>query len=162
MYRILFLFANTFTCIYIVWLVLCVMGYLERKYNCMWQSSSHIIFLQLVWKVHSNSHIRKTRGMSIIQDSRTSLPGGHYWDSYHGELSLTFTSVHDWPGLSTVRHNINSLKFIWTWTFEHRAPVDFIYWAPSQYPKRRLSVRSRQVSKPRDLYLELSDRSEIW
>ena len=35
-------------------------------------------------------------------------------------------------------------------------------WAPSQYPKRRLSVRSRKVSKPRDLYLELSDRSEIW
>ena len=34
--------------------------------------------------------------------------------------------------------------------------------APSQYPKRRLFVRSRQVSKPRDLYLELSDRSEIW
>ena len=35
-------------------------------------------------------------------------------------------------------------------------------WAPSQYPKRRLSVRSRKVSTPRDLYLELSDRSEIW
>ena len=35
-------------------------------------------------------------------------------------------------------------------------------WAPSQYPKRRLSVRSRKVSKLRDLYLELSDRSEIW
>ena len=34
--------------------------------------------------------------------------------------------------------------------------------APSQYPKRRLSVRSRNVSKPRDLYLELSDRLEIW
>ena len=34
--------------------------------------------------------------------------------------------------------------------------------APSQYPKRRLSVRSRKVSKPRDLYLKLSDRSEIW
>ena len=33
--------------------------------------------------------------------------------------------------------------------------------APSQYPKRRLSVRSRKVSKPRDLYLELSDHSEI-
>ena len=33
--------------------------------------------------------------------------------------------------------------------------------APSQYPKRRFSVRSRQVSKPRDLYLELSDRSGI-
>ena len=35
-------------------------------------------------------------------------------------------------------------------------------WAPSQYPKRRISVRSRKVSKPRNLYLELSDRSEIW
>ena len=34
--------------------------------------------------------------------------------------------------------------------------------APSQYPKRRLFVRSRKVSKPRDLYLELPDRSEIW
>ena len=37
-----------------------------------------------------------------------------------------------------------------------------LLWAPSQYPKRRLSVRSRKVSKPRDLYLELSDRSDIW
>ena len=34
--------------------------------------------------------------------------------------------------------------------------------APSQYPKRRLSVRSRQVSKPRDWYLKLSYRFEIW
>ena len=34
--------------------------------------------------------------------------------------------------------------------------------APSQYPKRRLSVRSHKVSKPRDLYLELPDRSKIW
>ena len=35
-------------------------------------------------------------------------------------------------------------------------------WAPSQYPKRRLIVRSREFSKPWDLYLELSDGSEIW
>ena len=34
--------------------------------------------------------------------------------------------------------------------------------APFQYLKRRLSIRSRQVSKPRDLYLELSDHFEIW
>ena len=34
--------------------------------------------------------------------------------------------------------------------------------AASQYPKRRLSLRSRKVSKPRDLYLELPDHSEIW
>ena len=34
--------------------------------------------------------------------------------------------------------------------------------APSQYPKRRLSVRFRKVSMLQDLYLELADRSEIW
>ena len=34
--------------------------------------------------------------------------------------------------------------------------------APSQYPKRCLIVRSREISKPRDLYLKLSDRSNIW
>ena len=36
-----------------------------------------------------------------------------------------------------------------------------IYWAPFQYPKIRLIVRSCEVSKPRDLYLKLSNRSEI-
>ena len=35
-------------------------------------------------------------------------------------------------------------------------------WAPSQYPKRRLFVRSREVSKPRDWYFKLSHRFEIW
>ena len=34
--------------------------------------------------------------------------------------------------------------------------------APFQYPIRRLIVRSHKVSKPRYLYLELSDRSAIW
>ena len=34
--------------------------------------------------------------------------------------------------------------------------------APFQYPIRSLIVRSREVSKPRDLYLELFDCSEIW
>ena len=35
-------------------------------------------------------------------------------------------------------------------------------WALSHYPKRRLSVRPRKVSKPRDLYLKFFYRSEIW
>ena len=35
-------------------------------------------------------------------------------------------------------------------------------WDPSQYPKRRLTVRSSEVSKPRDLYFKLSYRFEIW
>ena len=34
--------------------------------------------------------------------------------------------------------------------------------APSQYPKRRLSVRSHKVSKPRDWYFKLPYRFEIW
>ena len=33
---------------------------------------------------------------------------------------------------------------------------------PSQYPKRRLFVRSRKVSKPRDWYFKLPYRFEIW
>ena len=38
----------------------------------------------------------------------------------------------------------------------------FRFWAPSQYPKRRIFVRSREVSKPRDWYFKLSHRFEIW
>ena len=34
--------------------------------------------------------------------------------------------------------------------------------APSQYQKRRLFVRSRKVSKPRDWYFKLAYRFEIW
>ena len=34
--------------------------------------------------------------------------------------------------------------------------------APSQYPKRRLFVISREVSKPRDWYFKSSYRFEIW
>ena len=34
--------------------------------------------------------------------------------------------------------------------------------APSQYPKIRLFVRSRKVSKPREWYFKLSYRFEIW
>ena len=35
-------------------------------------------------------------------------------------------------------------------------------WGPSQYTKRRLFVRSREVSKPRDWYFKLLYRFEIW
>ena len=35
-------------------------------------------------------------------------------------------------------------------------------WAPFQYTKRRLFVRSREVSKPRDWYFKLLYRFEIW
>ena len=44
----------------------------------------------------------------------------------------------------------------------NRIGIESESWAPSQYPKRRLSVRSREVSKPRDWYFKLSYRFEIW
>ena len=43
-----------------------------------------------------------------------------------------------------------------------RFPTWLFTWAPFQYPIRRLIGRSRKVSKPQDLYFELSDQSEIW
>ena len=55
----------------------------------------------------------------------------------------------NWRVPTTTKHSSGKIVYI-------------ITRAPSQYPKRRLFVRSRKVSKPRDLYLELSDRSEIW
>ena len=71
--------------------------------------------------------------------------------------------THNWsPGVST--KNDNKQEIIKISNFDVNDHVGTIQrsWAPSQYPKRRLSVKSRKVSKPRDLYLELSDRSEIW
>ena len=51
-------------------------------------------------------------------------------------------------------HFISSVKFLLS--------VLWYLLGPFQYPIRRLIVRSREVSKPREWYLALSDRSEIW
>ena len=56
--------------------------------------------------------------------------------------------------------NFSRYYFIWRRHDDMTLCIDIR--APTQYPKIRLSVRPRKVSKPRDLYLELSDRSEIW
>ena len=47
-------------------------------------------------------------------------------------------------------------------TWKDRPYIEMAPRAPSQYPKRRLIVRSREVSKPRDWYFKLSHRFEIW
>ena len=49
----------------------------------------------------------------------------------------------------------NSLRSLWLCQYLLMPRARF------QYPIRRLIVRSHKVSKPRDLYLELYDRSEI-
>ena len=69
------------------------------------------------------------------------------------ELRLVCNS-QPWEGKFSFCQTPRSWLIWWYMWNEHRAP--------SHYPKRRLFVRSREVSKPRDLYLELSDRSEIW
>ena len=58
-------------------------------------------------------------------------------------------------------------KWCLQWTNEEKyiltCPVrDLVPWPPSQYPKRRLSVKSHKVSKPRDWYFKLLYRFEIW
>ena len=50
---------------------------------------------------------------------------------------------------------------IWCWALYPTTAISLTR-APSQYPKRRLFVRSREISKPRDWYFKLSYRFEIW
>ena len=56
--------------------------------------------------------------------------------------------------------NMPELVGIMVW---HRTDMQqSMTWAPSQYPKRRLFVRYREISKPRNWYFKLSHRFEIW
>ena len=76
------------------------------------------------------------------------------WEWHANDLDI-YLSIH------TLDLCISFITFMWC--FRSQWPkIESTTWGPSQYPKRRLSVRSRKVSKPRDLYLELSDLSEIW
>ena len=59
------------------------------------------------------------------------------------------------------RRSLYSFLLVWTICIGTAARYDNTR-APFQYPLRRLIPRSRKVSNPRDLYLELSDRSQIW
>ena len=87
-------------------------------------------------------------------------------------ISITMGKYMTIPVLTfnVIIHMIRTRHWIWFLRYfccgryycQHIESLSTRIWDPSQYPKRRLSVRSRKVSKPRDLYLELSDRSEIW
>ena len=83
------------------------------------------------------------------------------WTSSHlaqlasGRISsgwLTANAGCDLDGLRcwTLRHPDD-----WSWSYISSG-------TPSQYQKRRLIVRSREVWKPRDWYFKLSYRFEIW
>ena len=57
-----------------------------------------------------------------------------------------------------LRKSIENLLY---WAFLSQ-PLYIASWVSFQYPIRCLILMSREVSKPRDLYLKLSDSSEIW
>ena len=89
---------------------------------------------------------------------------------YDSVLSLSDISGN-WPISQIIHHicNRNAYKCAHisvikrcTVGYGTSALWDLWNWAPSQYPKRRLIVRSREVSKPRDWYFKLSCRFEIW
>ena len=61
----------------------------------------------------------------------------------------------DWPNWDLTP--LQTIDVRW-WS----VPTGTSTWAPSQYPKRRLIVRSREFSKPRDWYFKLAYRFEIW
>ena len=86
------------------------------------------------------------------------------WWRHHGPI---WAEVTCYIGNNADIHSLSIFRqsTIWIATWQKlgmNTSKPKAYRAPSRYPKRRLSVRSRQVSEPRDLYLELSDRSEIW
>ena len=65
----------------------------------------------------------------------------------------------------TILQNISYMRQMNNNSFLYRSYtyICMIYTkSPFQYHRRRLIVRSRKVSKPQDVYLELYDRYEIW
>ena len=84
-------------------------------------------------------------------------------------MSVTWVSYHWFSWWHVILLPIHKSKQ-WLYICEKRRRIRFLTntqwvlhtWAPSQYPKRRLFVRSRKVSKPRDWYFKLSYRFEIW
>ena len=91
----------------------------------------------LVQSLWSNDLVRSSNSPLLTIDARFSIYHFHQGWKHNGTIVAWSPRALDAGTLRTL--------FISTW-------------APSQYPKRRLSVRSRKVSKPRDLYLELSDK----
>ena len=84
---------------------------------------------------------------------------------FSSHLSLNFdTTITCLCGLSVVLEYSINIRYCSHLGSVHPQPgnANIPIWAPSQYPKRRLIVRSREVSTPRDLYSELFDRCEIW
>ena len=100
---------------------------------------------------------------AILKTGKGRTPSTSILDLTNTKLSVTPTLGAAGARRRGTGLSLSHLEHLSSWSSSTcTTSTRSVTWAPSQYPKRRLSVRSRKVSKPRDLYLELSDRSEIW
>ena len=125
--------------------------------------------------------LKKTRGRGIIL-SRI-LPAGFQWMAlllvcYLELLPMKFMTQPRSPFVANQREPNKDTGGIASWLVAgltmHQLSIECdesnivhlhcvgMIWAMFQYPIIRLIVRSREVSKQRDWYLDLSDRYEIW
>ena len=85
------------------------------------------------------------------------VPISWLWDFTRSYEKTSFRILRRGPGILCQREAVwiaaeNILNLYYSTGFWKL--FSYPSWAPSQYPKRRLSVRSRKISKPRDLYLD--------
>ena len=82
------------------------------------------------------------------------------------KFNLKFESFQSikciWTFVCEMAGNLSRPQCVTIMTYSKKCINPLSSRAPSQYPKRRLIVRSREVSKPRDWYFKLSYRFEIW
>ena len=124
--------ASQMTGVPIVYSTVCS-GANQRKH----QNSSPLAFLRGIHRSPVNSPQRDSNAENVF-----------LWWSHHVNMTVNLTSM-----FPAERNRIGMTR----WT-----PRLLVSWAPSQYQKRRLFVRSRKVSKPRDWYFKSSYRFEIW
>ena len=80
-----------------------------------------------------------------------------YFTSHRSRLWELYISV-----CVTLRHTYYKLLTFKTVTWNTCQKDTAVYWALFQYPIRRLTVTSRKVFKPWDLFLELCTCPEVW
>ena len=111
----------------------------------------------LLWWRHINCLFKSSSRLTTKKNQNTS----YYWPFLLGIHRWPVDSQHKGRVMQKV-YSCNDVSMIPLWVPLLQYWYQKIPWAPSQYPKRSLIVRSREVSKARDWYFKLSYRFEIW
>ena len=132
----------------------------------------------MLYNKRIQSHVRKLTNGQLIG----------LWHAWWSQCTLEVGILNDLIGKLIIHHvwirNVKWLEFTphgyvatcgtavarkWvavesrcTWRYNNQPHAANISQGPFQYPIRSLIARSREISKLRDLCLELSDRAEIW